>query len=424
MATTSIIHNASNVYDYPGEFITDFSATPYYYIHNSSTYTLIATGGSVGIDTQFGNVSVPTTSFPVGATVSVKIFWEGIGADTFTAFDGYRYFDSPVLTTTQLSAATWSNTIYMSQSGTIQYEPGSVTNIIYVDSTAPTVTTSAVSSINTNTATGNGNVTSDGGAAITERGICWVAGPGTPTIADNKTTATGTTGAYTASLTGLTSGGTLYSVRAYAINAVGTSYGSTVTFRTDVIVSFSANGGSVTPTSKSFDYNTAIGTLPIPTRSGYAFDSWNSHYSGAGLTITAATVYTSSAIIFAMWTALDLAPLKIYTGGTTGLTDGTLETPRDQTGLTLTTIGTTDTFYMRCGTGCQNAEQVTVNAPTDCEVSKDGVTFGATAIYAIGDIKDVNVPCTVKRTASTVAETTWIGLTTTPRLQFITTEYY
>ena len=118
------------------------------------------------------------------------------------------------------------------------------------------------------------------------------------------------------------------------------------------------------------------------------------------------------------------SPLKIYTGGTTGSTDGTLETPRDQTGLTLTTIGTTAVFHMRCGTDCQNAEQITVNAPTDCEVSKDGSVFGATAIYAIGDIKDVNVPCTVKRTASTITETTWIGLTTYPRVQDIETEYY
>ena len=424
MATTSIIHNDSNTYDYPGEYINGFSATPSYYIHNNSTYTLIATGGSVGLNTQFGSVSVPTTSFPAGATVSVKILWGGEGAETWSVRGGYRYFDSPALITSQLSAATWSNTIYMSQSGTVRYEPGSVTNIVYVSVVAPTVTTSAVSSIDTTTATGNGDVTSDGGAAITERGICWVEGAGTPTTANSKATATGTTGAYAASLTGLTSGGTLYSVRAYAINAAGTSYGSTVQFRTDVIVSYNANGGSVTPTSTSFDYNTAIGTLPIPTRSGYSFDSWNSNSSGTGSTITAATVYTSSSTIYAKWIALPLTPVKIYTGGTIGLTNGALETPRDQTGLTLTTIGTTDTFYMRCGTGCQNAEQVTVNAPTDCEVSKDGSVFGATAIYAIGDIKDVNVPCTVKRTASTVAETTWIGLTTTPRLQFITTEYY
>jgi hypothetical protein len=94
---------------------------------------------------------------------------------------------------------------------------------------APTVTTQAVTSVTATTATGNGNVTSDGGASITERGVCWNT-TGTPTTADSKATSAGTTGAFTASITSLTSG-TLYYVRAYAINSVGTSYGGEVTFR-------------------------------------------------------------------------------------------------------------------------------------------------------------------------------------------------
>jgi len=95
---------------------------------------------------------------------------------------------------------------------------------------APTVTTSAVSSITSTTATGNGNVTADGGNNITERGVCWSTSTN-PTTSSSKATASGTTGAFTASITGL-SAGTLYYVRAYAINSVGTSYGSNVTFTT------------------------------------------------------------------------------------------------------------------------------------------------------------------------------------------------
>lgn len=96
---------------------------------------------------------------------------------------------------------------------------------------APTVTTQAVSSIAVTTAIGNGDVTSDGGDTITERGVCWNTS-GTPTTASSKATSVGTTGAYTASITGL-SGNTLYYVRAYAINGIGTSYGTEVTFTTD-----------------------------------------------------------------------------------------------------------------------------------------------------------------------------------------------
>lgn len=94
----------------------------------------------------------------------------------------------------------------------------------------PTVTTQAVSSINETTATGNGNVTDDGGDTITERGVCWSTSP-TPTTENSKATSAGTTGAFTAAMTGLTAN-TLYYVRAYAINSEGTRYGAQVTFTT------------------------------------------------------------------------------------------------------------------------------------------------------------------------------------------------
>lgn len=94
----------------------------------------------------------------------------------------------------------------------------------------PIVTTQSVTNIDITTATGNGNVTSDGGTTITERGTCWNTSTG-PTTANNKFIASGTTGTFTTSLTGL-SANTLYYVRSYAINSVGTSYGSEVTFTT------------------------------------------------------------------------------------------------------------------------------------------------------------------------------------------------
>jgi len=94
----------------------------------------------------------------------------------------------------------------------------------------PTVTTQAVTDIAANTATGNGNVTADGGFTVTERGIAIDTSPA-PTTADTTVTASGTTGAFTASLTGLTANTTYY-VRAYAINSQGTAYGSEETFTT------------------------------------------------------------------------------------------------------------------------------------------------------------------------------------------------
>lgn len=105
---------------------------------------------------------------------------------------------------------------------------------ITVDYTAlPTVTTQTVSSITQTTATGNGNVTDDGGATITERGTVY-GSSANPTTADTKDTSGGTTGAFTTSIDTLTAN-TTYHVRAYAINSVGTSYGGDVSFTTDLI---------------------------------------------------------------------------------------------------------------------------------------------------------------------------------------------
>ena len=95
---------------------------------------------------------------------------------------------------------------------------------------APTVTSKPVTNITQNSATSGGNVTNDGGATITERGICYSTSS-SPTISNSKVTATGTMGAYTCNLTGLTAGTTYY-VRAYATNSVGTSYGTAVIFTT------------------------------------------------------------------------------------------------------------------------------------------------------------------------------------------------
>jgi uncharacterized protein (TIGR02145 family) len=96
--------------------------------------------------------------------------------------------------------------------------------------TAPVLTTTAISSIESSNAVSGGNITSDGGLAVTARGICWNTSQD-PAIADNKTEDGEGTGVFTSSLTGL-SQGTTYFVRAYATNSSGTSYGATISFKT------------------------------------------------------------------------------------------------------------------------------------------------------------------------------------------------
>jgi uncharacterized protein (TIGR02145 family) len=97
----------------------------------------------------------------------------------------------------------------------------------------PSVTTGDVSNISTTTADCSGNVTADGGAAVTARGVCWSTSQN-PTTSDSKTTDGTGVGTYTSNITGL-SLNTTYYVRAYATNSVGTAYGEQRTFKTQEI---------------------------------------------------------------------------------------------------------------------------------------------------------------------------------------------
>ncbi len=99
----------------------------------------------------------------------------------------------------------------------------------------PSVTTSAVTQVAETSAVAGGNVTSDGGASVTERGVC-IATVSNPTTSHSKITAAGGTGTFTCAITGLQEG-TTYFVRAYATNSKGTAYGEQVSFTTAVTIS-------------------------------------------------------------------------------------------------------------------------------------------------------------------------------------------
>jgi len=99
----------------------------------------------------------------------------------------------------------------------------------------PTLSTSAAAFIGATTAESGGNISLDGGATITVRGICWSTSSGPTTSLTTKTSDGTGTGIFTSNLTGLTAS-TLYYIRAYATNSVGTSYGNEVTFTTSAAV--------------------------------------------------------------------------------------------------------------------------------------------------------------------------------------------
>ena len=100
-------------------------------------------------------------------------------------------------------------------------------------SAAPDVVTADAAEITSSGATLWGEVISDNGEQVTERGFLLKAGSGTPTISDNVIQVLGEEGQFSAPVDGLQPNKT-YSFRAYAVNSRGTSYGVTRIFTTQV----------------------------------------------------------------------------------------------------------------------------------------------------------------------------------------------
>ena len=205
----------------------------------------------------FGILSVPslTTSAPSAITTSSAILGGNITNDGNAAIieRGVVYATTLNPTTANSKVAMGSGTGSFNQSVTgltdnttyyvRAYAINSVgtaygTEVSFTTSqilSLPTVTTSAATTITTNSAVLGGNVTSDGNATVTEKGIVYATTPN-PTTANTKVAMGSGTGSFNQSVAGLTANTTYY-VRAYAINSVGTAYGTQVSFTTSQILS-------------------------------------------------------------------------------------------------------------------------------------------------------------------------------------------
>lgn len=96
----------------------------------------------------------------------------------------------------------------------------------------PLLTTNSIASITTTGAITGGQVSSNEGASVTQRGVVFSTNPN-PTLSDNFTQNGSGTGNFSSTLSGLTPN-TIYYVRAYAVNAVGTAYGQQASFITQL----------------------------------------------------------------------------------------------------------------------------------------------------------------------------------------------
>ncbi len=212
--------------------------------------TLIGNGGS-----PLTELGVCWSTNPNPSTADTKVNTANFNNGTYT-FD----LTSLIPATTYYVRAYAINAV-----GTIY---GAEENFTTLPPQLPSISTTALSSITATTAQSGGNVTTDGGAAVTARGVCWSTSPN-PTIADTKTVNGTGTGVFSSSITGLNQNTTYY-VRAYATNSVGTVYGGELSITTltlpilstsivyNILATTASSGGTVVSDGGSFVNNRGI----------------------------------------------------------------------------------------------------------------------------------------------------------------------
>ncbi|MBO3273336.1 Ig-like domain-containing protein [Hymenobacter defluvii] len=250
---------------------------------NTNTFTIDTSAPTVAISSSAGPSGGSTATSPIPFTVTFSESVTGFAAGDVTVNNGtlsgysggsgttYTFSVTPAST----GAVTVSVAANVAQDGAGNGSTAAAPfTIQYAPLTAPTVTTTTASSITATAATLGGNVTADGGGTVTERGVVYVVGNGTPTTASTKVQSGNGIGSFSQRITGLTAG-SLYTVRAYATNASGTSYGTSVTFTTSDALGYfgvqrnvSCNGGAdgtasvnVTGGVTPYSYDWTPGTL-------------------------------------------------------------------------------------------------------------------------------------------------------------------
>ncbi len=370
-----------------GQVIFTYTAFPT--ITTPTQASITTTGATLGGNvTSAGDAAVSGRGVCIGASAN-----PALGGTCFTASGTTGIFTVSATGLTQ--ATTYNYRAYATSSVGTSY----TTNDTFTTLAPPTITSPTNTSITTTGATLGGNVTAAGGAAVTGRGVC-VGTSANPALGGTCFTASGTTGIFTVSATGLTQA-TTYNYRAYATNSVGTSYTTNDTFTTGSSVSTistsaetNVDAGSttfnttITPNSSSASAfylwgpsNVACGSLPNSTAS-------QSLSGGSGVALTAAlTGFTPGRTYYYCSVAIN----------SNGITYGTISsfTQTSASGCASTPLGADYSASSSClfanstndgvdkGTGTTNTAVLTIAKGTTLTVSTNQtVAFGS--IYKPG----------------------------------------
>ncbi|MBX7210334.1 MAG: cadherin-like beta sandwich domain-containing protein [Verrucomicrobiaceae bacterium] len=230
-ATVTIANNDSD--ENPYDFTIQGTGT----IPAPTVTGIVPSGGSTAGGTS---VTITGTDFTGATAVTIG----GAAATSVNVVNA-----TTITCTTPAHAAGTASVLVTTPGGT------NAANTLFTYALPPTITSPTSTSVTGTTATLGGNVTNDGGGAITQRGVVYSATTtnGNPQLGGSgvsSATASGTTGIFTVNVTSLAPG-TAYSFKAYATNAAGTSYTSTGSFTTPStnadLSSLSLSSGTLSP---------------------------------------------------------------------------------------------------------------------------------------------------------------------------------
>lgn len=243
------------------------------------TIPVITSPGTVNAVTATTAVSGGNITSDGGSTITARgVCWNTSATPTVTNFKTMDGSGTGVYTST-LTGLTQGTVYYLRAYATnskgTSYAP-EVSFTTSVTTALPTLAnTTAPKTMTENSAISGGNILSDGGADVTSRGVCWSTSTN-PTTANLKTIDGNGLGIFTSNLINLTAN-TIYYVRAYATNSIGTGYGTEISFT-------SSPSGAVTLCSQVWmNKNLTVSTYrngdPIPLDTNNA--SWQTRTTGA-----------------------------------------------------------------------------------------------------------------------------------------------
>ena len=255
----------------------------------------LALSNTAFTDGTLSSANFTLNNAPTGTSVNSVTYNTSTSATITLTFNGTD-FDANV--------STFSITVAGSELTSGSAVTSNTLTISAITETTPTVTTTAISGATSIAASSGGDISSDGGgtasAAVTARGVCWSTTLGAETASGSHTSDGTGTGSFTSTLSGL-SPNTIYYVKAYATNSVGTSYGSEVSFTTNVLSAPTANyATNFSTTGFTANWAAAIGAtnyqLDVSTSTAFSTGGSGTLTEGFAGGATAPTDWTFTSI--------------------------------------------------------------------------------------------------------------------------------